>query len=127
MTERVWSVDDHLDGRTEGVRELYRRLIDMVEACGPFSYAVSKSAITLKGTRRGFAGAVPKQDRLDGYLDLQRRVDDPRILSSSPYTKRLFVHYFRLTEPDQLDDSFAELIAEAYAVGQGEHLSSGLG
>ena len=124
MSERVWSIEDHLEGRTDGVREMYCRLIEMVELCGPFTYAVSKTAITLKGTRRGFAGAIPKHDRLDGYVDLQRRVDDPRILSSSPYTKRLFVLRFRLIDCGQLDGSFAALIREAYAVGQGAHLVS---
>lgn len=122
MVEREWSVEDHLAGRSDLVRGLYRRFIEAVESWGPFTYAVSKTAITLKGTRRGFAGVVLKRDRLDGYLDLQRRVEDPRIVSSSPYTKRLFVHQFRLTDADQLDQSFAELIGEAYAVGQGAHL-----
>ena len=60
---------------------------------------------------------------LDGYLDLQRQVTDPRIRRSAPYTKKLFVHQFRVTSLDQLDDQFAGWVAEAYAVGQGAHLS----
>ena len=52
---------------------------------------MSKTAISFKGTRRGFAGAKPKKRWLDGYLDLQRRLTDPQIRSASPYTKRLFV------------------------------------
>jgi hypothetical protein len=122
MGIEVWTIDDHLRGKPAVTRDLYRRFIDMVEACGPFEYSVSKTAISLKGIRRGFAGAKPKSTGLDGYLDLQRVVDDPRILRSSPYTKRLFVHQFRVTRPEDLDPTFAGWVEEAYAVGRGAHL-----
>jgi len=83
---------------------------------------VSKTAISFKGSRRGFAGAKPTNRSLDGYLDLERRVSDPRIRRADPYTKRLFVHHFRVTSSDQLDDEFARWVREAYDVGQGGHL-----
>jgi hypothetical protein len=54
-----WTVERHLLGKPPEVIALYHRFIELAEACGPFTYAVAKSAITLKGTRRGFAGAVP--------------------------------------------------------------------
>jgi hypothetical protein len=74
-----WTVDDHLDGKPPEVIELYQKLVGLVEACGPFEYSVSKTAITFKGSRRGFAGAKPGKTGLGGYLDLQRVVEDPRI------------------------------------------------
>src|SRR5690242_419875 len=79
--------------------------IDLVQACGTFTYAVSQGAITLKGTRRGFAGAVPGERALPGYLDLQRLVQDPRITRAGPYTKRLCVHHFRVDRHTPLDES----------------------
>ena len=75
-----------------------------------------------KGARRGFAGARPGNRALSGYLDLQRRVDDPRITRSSPYTGRLYVHQFRIRALGELDDEFAGWIHEAYQVGNGAHL-----
>jgi hypothetical protein len=117
-----WTVDRHLADKPTEIVALYRRFIELAEACCPFTYSVAKSAITLKGDRRGFAGASPGQARLDGYLDLQRSVTDPRIRRSAPYTKRLFVHHFRVVSLDQLDDEFAGWVGEAYAVGQGAHL-----
>lgn len=117
-----WSVERHLEGKPEEVVELFWRFIALVEACGPFTYSVAKTAITLKGERRGFAGAKPKDRWLDGYLDLQRQVTDERIRSASPYTKRLWVHQFRIVEPGQLDAEFADWIGEAYAVGAGAHV-----
>ncbi len=117
-----WTVEDHLRGKPPAVVELYERFVELVQACGPFGCSVSKTAITFKGSRRGFAGAKPTSHGLDGYLDLQRRVQDPRIRGAAPYTKRLFVHQFRVGAPDQLDDEFAGWVREAYEVGQGGHL-----
>jgi hypothetical protein len=118
-----WTVERHLSTSPEEVMALYRRFIELVTECGPLSYSVSRTAITLKGTRRGFAGAKPKARSLDGYLDLQRRVQDPRITRAAPYTKRLFVHQFRVTKLDELDEQFAGWIREAYAVGAGAHVA----
>jgi hypothetical protein len=117
-----WTVEDHLRGKPAGCVQLYRRFAQLVEACGPFTYAVAKTTITFKGSRRGFAGARPTERGLVGYLDLQRRVEDPRIRGAAPYTKRLFVHHFRITTGAELDEEFAGWVREAYDVGQGGHL-----
>ena len=101
-----WTVERHLRDKPEHVVALYRRFVELAEACGPFTYAVAKTAITLKGSRRGFAGLAPRKASLDGYLDLQRRIEDVRIRRSSPYTKRLFVHHFRIVTLPELDDEF---------------------
>jgi hypothetical protein len=121
MERDEWTVDDHLRGKPPGCVELYHRFVALVEACGPFTYAVAKTTITFNGSRRGFAGARPTVRGLAGYLDLQRVVDDPRILSAAPYTKRLFVHQFRIVAGEQLDDEFAGWVREAYDVGAGGH------
>jgi hypothetical protein len=122
MSTDEWTVERHLEPVPDEIVTLYRRFIELVSECGPFAYRVTKTSITLKGTRRGFAGANPKGTRLDGYLDLQRQVHDPRLLRSSPYTKRLFVHHFRVTGLDQLDAEFSCWVREAYAVGAGAHI-----
>jgi hypothetical protein len=90
----------------------------------PFTYAVSKTVITLTGTRRGLAGVALGKSSLGGYMDLQRRVEDRRITRSEPYTKRLYVHHFRLESPDQLDQQFTGWLREAYQVGAGAHMAS---
>jgi hypothetical protein len=118
-----WSVEDHLRGKPAASVALYRQFVALVEDCGPVSYAVSKTTITFKGARRGFAGARPTSAGLTCYLDLQRVVDDPRVTRVAPYTKRLFVHHLRLTRPEDLDGQLAGWLREAYAVGQGAHLS----
>jgi hypothetical protein len=122
MSGGDWTVEDHLAGKPDDIVALYERFIGLVQECGPFSYRVTKTAITLKGSRRGFAGAKPTERSLDGYLDLQRELRDLRIKRASPYTKRLFVHQFRITSLNQLDSEFAGWVREAYDVGAGAHM-----
>ncbi len=110
-------MEDHLAGKPEAIVALYERFIALAE-----TYRVTKTAITLKGKRRGFAGAKPTLRSLDGYLDLQRKLHDVRIQRASPYTKRLFVHHFRVSSFSQLDEEFAGWVREAYDVGAGRHM-----
>jgi Domain of unknown function (DUF5655) len=99
-----------LADKPKDVADLYRRFVRLLTACGPHTLSVSKTAIAFKGTHRGFAGAKPRKTSLDGFLDLQREVRDERFRRVSPYTKSLYVHQFRITFADQLDQSFAGLI-----------------
>ena len=43
-------MDRHLQNKAPEVVALYERFIALARECGPFTYAVSKTAITLKGT-----------------------------------------------------------------------------
>ncbi|MCK0112096.1 DUF5655 domain-containing protein [Ornithinimicrobium sp. F0845] len=118
-----WTVDDHLRDKPAANVVMFHRFVELVGDCGPFEFSPSKSTVTFKGVRRGFAGARPTAAGLTVYLDLQRELaDDPRVGSVSPYTSRLFVHHLRLTSLDQFDAELAGWIREAYAVGAGEHL-----
>jgi hypothetical protein len=36
-----WTVEDHLRDKPPAVVALYRRFVELVQACGPFEYAVS--------------------------------------------------------------------------------------
>jgi hypothetical protein len=120
----AWTIEDHLRGKPAAAVQMYDRFIELVERCGPFTYSVAKTTITLKGIRRGFAGARPTtRGQLAGYFDLQREVRDSRIIRVSPYTARLFVHQFRVSNIEELDDGFGALLCEAYQVGAGAHIS----
>lgn len=113
---------DHLEGKPAESMAMFHRFVELVAACGPYEVSPSKSSVTFKGVRRGFAGARPTATGLVVYLDLQRRVDSPRVRHVSPYTSRLFVHQMTLTSLAELDEELAGWIAEAYAVGAGAHL-----
>lgn len=102
--------------------DLYRRFVAMLEDIGPFTYAVSKSSITFKGTQRGFAGARPVRNGLRGYFDARHEISDPRISSAACFSRTLFVHHFKLASLAELDAGVREWLLEAYSVGGGAHL-----
>jgi hypothetical protein len=123
MTEGGWTVEDHLRDQPAASVDLFRAVERLILSCGEIGYAVAKTTITFKGPRRGFAGARPDRTGVVGYLDLMRPLTgDPRIRSAAPYGRNLFVNHFRLRAADELDDTFAGWVREAYAVGCGAHL-----
>lgn len=119
MTE-VWTIERHLEAGSDHGCALFQRFVDIVAACGEYTTSVAKTTITFKGPRRGFAGARPSGDRLVGYFDVTYRVEDPRVSRATPYQKDLFVHHFRVSSLEQMDEAFAGWIADAYdQVGSG--------
>jgi len=125
MNADEWTVDDHVEGRPEHAVALYRQFEEFVLRLGEVTVSVSKSTITFKGPRRGFAGGKPTKVGLRGYFDLTRNLgtSDHRILNVAPYQRQLHVHHFTLTTPQDLDDEFCGWIREAYDVGCGKHLT----
>jgi hypothetical protein len=65
-------------------------------------------------------GAYIERRRLELNVDLLREVEHPCLLAAFPHTKRVITHRLRITEPEQLDDALAALVAESYEeVGPG--------
>jgi len=124
MTDaHVWTVDDHLRDADPAAVRLWHRIDELIRSFGPVTHSVAKTTITFKGPRRGFAGARPLRAGGRGYFDLMRELPpDPRILSASPYGRRLFVHQFRLADESEFDDDVGAWLREAYDVGCGAHL-----
>jgi hypothetical protein len=125
MGAEVWSVEDHLAAGTAASVALWRELEAVITGFGPVTLSVSKTTVTFKGPRRGFAGARPKGEIVVGYFDLMRPLgtEDPRITHVSAYERRLFVHQFRLSAPAELDSVFVGWLRDAYAVGCGAHVA----
>ncbi len=117
----MWTVEDHLAGKSDAVRELFEAFDKLVRRCGPCERSVTKTAIAYKGSVRGFAGVSPRRERLTGFLDLTEQVHEAPFTRVTPYTKRLWVHRFVLEDLKQLNRTFAARITQAYAVGQGAH------
>ena len=115
------TVEQHLAGKPAEVVALYERFVDLVRRCGPFELAPTRRQIGFQANRI-FAGVRLTDRRLEGYLDLARRVDSPRFRDVAPYTKKLFVHHFRIDDVAERDEEFAGWVGESYAVGSGAHL-----
>lgn len=124
MTSATWTVTDHLRDKPEDSVALWRRVEEAIRSFGDVTISVSKTTITFKGPRRGFASARPTSTGVQGYFDLTRSLgtDDRRISSVAPYQRNLNVHQYRLREAADLDDTFIGWLRDAYDVGCGAHL-----
>ena len=98
-------------------RTLYRAFLAFVERCGPVTVNVNKTRISFQGRARFACVDRVTRDGLVCHVWLKRRLESPRFTRIEALPPSDFVHYFKLTDPAQLDDEAAAWIAEAYEVG----------
>jgi len=114
-----YRVADHFEGKDPAVRSLFRRYRQLIRACGPVHMYAQKTRIVFQARAR-FAGAVPRKRWLDCGLWLKRRVDSGRFYKIEFIPPNNYIHSFRVTRREDLDDVVAALLREAYAVGMQE-------
>ena len=113
------NVESYLQGRDPAAVALFRRFQKLVERCGISEPAPSRTIVYWR-RKRIFAGAYIERRRLELNIDLLREAQHPCVVAAFHTTKRVVTHRLRITELDQLDDSVADLVKEAYEeVGPG--------
>jgi len=116
-------LDHHFEDHGPEVRALFEAFLAAVRRLGPVTVLPEKTRIAFQ-TRMSFAQLTPRKQGFAGHLVLARAVVDPRFHKVETFSRRNHVHHFRLTDPAQLDAGFLAFLAEAYAVGNQEHLAS---
>ncbi len=125
VTRNLWHscaryrVADHFRGKDPQVRRLFDRFRDLVRACGRVHMYAQRTRIVFQARAR-FAGAVPRKRWLDCGLWLKRRVESRRFRRIEAIPPGSFIHHFRVTKPEELDEVIVALVREAYAVGKQE-------
>jgi hypothetical protein len=112
-------LDRHFVGSDPAVRATFDRILALL---GPVDVLPEKSRIALH-VRMSFAAFIPRRHWLDGHLVLATQRDHPAFRRVEVFSPRNVLHAFRLTEPDDVDEAFAQLLREAYRVGEQRHLS----
>ena len=112
-------LDRHFAGSDPAVRATFDRVLALL---GPVQVLPEKSRIALH-VRMSFAAFQPRRHWLDGHLVLARQREHPVFRRVQVFSPRNVLHAFRLTGPDDVDEAFAELLREAYRVGEQRHLS----
>jgi hypothetical protein len=113
------TIDEHFDGKPPEVRELFESLVREARRFGPVSVYAQKTRIVFQ-TRGRFVAVTPRRHYLSGHLWLKRRRSHPLVHRTEALLERDFVHNFRLTTSDELDEPFRDLLREAYIVGKQE-------
>lgn len=120
VTRNLWHscgryrVADHFRGKPPVLRQIYRAFTSLVRDCGPVTIYAQKTRIVCMVSVR-FAGAVVRKNSVQCGLWLRRRVAHPALARIEAFGPDSYGHYFRFTDPAQLDADFADLVREAYA------------
>jgi Domain of unknown function (DUF5655) len=126
VTANIWHscgryrLDDHFVGKDPVVREVFDRLDDVARGFGPVNVYAQKTSIVFQ-VRVRFARAMPRKRWLDGHFWLKRRVSHPRLTKVEHLLRDDWIHWFRITEPAQIDARFARLLRESYEIGRQEY------
>jgi hypothetical protein len=127
VTRNLWHscsnhrLADHFKGKDPIVRELFNHFRALVREHGPVTVIAQKTRIVFM-TRVRFGGAVTHQQSIDIGLWLTQRVTHPCLTRIETFGPNSYGHHFRFTRLEDMDEAFAALIPEAYAVGRQEHL-----
>lgn len=113
------TIDEHFAGKPQEVRALFEALVRAARRVGPVNVYAQKTRIVFQ-TRGRFVAVTPRRHYLSGHLWLKRRRSHPSIHRIESLLDRDFVHNFRLTTADELDEPFQDLLREAYTVGTQE-------
>lgn len=114
-------LEHHFAGHAPIVRELYELVVAAIGELGPVIVLPEKTRIAFQ-VRMSFAQVTPRRGWLDGHVVLARRLEHPRFRKIETFSPRNHVHHFRLTRPQDIDETFREWLREAYAVGEQRHL-----
>jgi len=101
-------------GKPTPMRELFDAYVDFVRHHGgPVKVIPQRSRIALQRRVR-FGSVLVRRNWLDVGLWLKRRAEHPLLSKVDDYGAVGCYHWFRLTDPGQLDDALGELVGEAY-------------
>jgi hypothetical protein len=123
VTANIWhscgrySIDDHFAGRDGIVRDAFDRLHEVVCGFGPVNAYAQKTSIVFQ-VRVRFARAMPRKHSLDGHFWLKRRVSHPTLTKVEHLRRNDWIHWFRITDPTQIDAKFVKSLRESYGFGQ---------
>ena len=115
------TIAHHFRGKPASIRALYKEVVAAIRAIGPVRVLPEKTRIAFQ-VRMSFAQVTPKRGWLDGHLVLARRLEHPRFRSVQTFSPRNHLHTFRIVERNDIDAEFRAWLAEAYLVGDQQHL-----
>lgn len=110
------SIDEHFEGKSQEIRQIFDALVRAVRRFGRVHVYAQKTRIVFQ-TRGRFVAITPRKRHLGGHIWLKRPRSHPLVFRIESLLDRDFVHHFRLTHVEEVDESFCDLIREAYSVG----------
>jgi hypothetical protein len=111
----------HFEGKSANVRAIFKKLLAVARKNGPVIVLPEKTRIAFQ-VRMSFAAFVVRRNWIDGHVVLARRLEHPRFRRIETFSPRNHLHAFRFGSVEEIDDEVAAWFAEAYRVGEQQHL-----
>jgi hypothetical protein len=103
------------------VMKIFKKLAEMVRACGPVTIIPQKTRVVFQ-VRVRFLGCVPRKSYLLCNFEFAQRQKHPRFRKIETYAPRWHGHELRVDSEQELDAQVEGWIREAYAVGEQKYL-----
>jgi hypothetical protein len=107
-----FTVEEHLEGKSPEIVELYDRFVELVLRCGKVVVAPTKTRVLFK-VRTVFATVAVTNNWLDVVFVLDRRLKNRRIKKAQEEYPGI-VHFLRIEKVGELDNDLASWLQEAY-------------
>jgi hypothetical protein len=114
-------LETHFEGKPAEIRAIFDAVLKAIRRCGTVTVLPEKTRIAFQ-VRMSFAQLTPRLRWVDGHVVLARRMEHRRIRRIDTISPRNHVHHFRLSSLSEVDGEVAGWLAEAYEVGQQQHL-----
>jgi hypothetical protein len=127
VTPNLWhscgrySISAHFKGKPPNLRGAFDQLVELARKYGRVTVYAQKSRIVIQARVR-FANIIVRKGWLDLSLWLKERREHPRLARIEDYGSLGFGHHFRLMHAADVDTELAQLVEQAYLVGQQEHI-----
>jgi Domain of unknown function (DUF5655) len=115
------SLGRHFVGRSNEVRDIFNAFLAELRSHGVVTVLPEKTRIAFQ-TRMSFAQLTIRRRWVTGHLVLARRVRSSQFTKVETISPRNHVHHFRLETLSDLGVELRGYLAEAYRVGNQEHL-----
>ena len=111
----------HFEGQSTKVRAIFNAFLAELRTLGPVTVLPEKTRIAFQ-TRMSFAQLTIRRNWVTGHLVLARRATSSQFTKVETISPRNHVHHFRLETLADLGSELRGYMAEAYRVGNREHL-----
>jgi hypothetical protein len=101
------------------VLELCQQLIALVqEVCGPVTVIPQKTRLAIQARVR-FMACYPRKTHILCHFWFKRRIEHPRFVKIEELGPRAVLHYVRIRSEQDMDETFAGWVQEAYVLEVG--------
>jgi hypothetical protein len=109
------TVDEHFDGRSPAVREIYDRLVLSAREFGPVEEDPKKTSIHLN-RRSAFAGVQTRRGFLILTVKAAGDIDDGRIAKREQVSANRWHHEIRLESKKDIDGEIIKWLRDSYEI-----------